>query len=322
MSRRSVSRAVPQGARQRAATRPRHVPNPPRLHLGGAATLRLPVPRARPEPTDHCTRPRDDPGERLRRGRVTNASATMRWVPLAVAARWSSRPPPRDCQGSLCDVGTAALCRTLLLHGRARPCRRLSRSSSIWRWWAPSAASSPFLLRCSLGDRLLSGFIAGLVVFAVVLPISTALVVAAPYARGPNDGRHGSSRWASWWSLRAFCHRTRHLGPSDRHLRVPAPGSRRSCTGRTPTPRCSPNIYTPQEKSGVLRVGAVVGDHLADGFPYLPARCSKPSGLLCWVTCGSREFSSSAYWLCSWFSRPATFGAASSRRPWSWRRRS
>ncbi len=202
---------------------------------------------------------------------MTDAQNHSRWVPLAVAALLVLATAPT---GGLPSAATGASVALLLLAaGTSALAIRRRPSISIPRPTVLGVVSGVLAVPAalSLANRILPGSLAGLVAFAVVLPISTALVVAAPFARGPNDGRTrlitvGFVVVCSGLSALA-------LGPFGRHIDVYeflTRGVDALLHGANPYATVYPNIYTPQESLGFYGSGAVVGDHLAYGFPYLP----------------------------------------------------
>ena len=203
---------------------------------------------------------------------MTDAQNHSRWVPLAVAALLVLATAPT---GGLPSAATAASVALLLLAaGTSTLAIRRRPSISIPRPTVLGVVSGVLAVPAalSLANRILPGSLAGLVAFAVVLPISTALVVAAPFARGPNDGRTRLIT-VGFVVVCSGLSALEALGPFGRHIDVYeflTRGVDALLHGANPYATVYPNIYTPQESLGFYGSGAVVGDHLAYGFPYLP----------------------------------------------------
>ncbi len=201
---------------------------------------------------------------------MTDPATTVRWVPLAAAALLILATAPTGLSTPASATSVLLLLvagATSIMAARGHTVLSVPRNAVVGI--VSGVLAVPASL--SLGDRLLSGSLVGLVAFAVVLPISTALVVAAPFARGSNDRR---TRLVMLGFVVVFSALSAlALGTLGRAIDVYeflTRGVDALLHGSNPYATVFPNIYTPQESLAYYGPGAVVGDHLAYGFPYLP----------------------------------------------------
>ena len=199
-----------------------------------------------------------------------SSSPSPRWVPLA-AAGLIVLATAQNGGGS--TLTTAASVILLLIAGAtsylATRNGRLSVPGSVVLGVLSAGLAVPAAL--SLAGNLAPGSLAWKVAFTVGVPTLTGLAVAAPSrstvpTRGWRLFTVGVIVLVSGLSAAA-------LGAVGRRIDVHVfltEGVSSLLHGSNPYTTTFPNIYSHQESVAYYGAGAVVGDHLAYGFPYLP----------------------------------------------------
>ncbi|MEP6650119.1 MAG: hypothetical protein ABJA74_09420 [Lapillicoccus sp.] len=186
---------------------------------------------------------------------MTDPSTSSRWVPPAVAALIVLA----TAHGGVSAVATATSLVLLLLAGAtailaARRRSPLSAPRNAVLGIVSGVLAVPASL--SLADRLAPGSLVGQLAFVLALPISTVLVVAAPFARRPSDRRMRLVTVA--FVLVASSLSALALGPLGRRIDVYVfltQGVGALLRGENPYTTVFPNIYTPQESLRPPEVG-------------------------------------------------------------------
>jgi hypothetical protein len=197
-------------------------------------------------------------------------SPSPRWVPLAAAGLIVLATVQN---GGVSTLTTAASVVLLLIAGAtsylATRSGGLSVPGSVVLGVLSAGLAVPTAL--SLAGNLAPGSLAWKVAFAVGVPTLTGLAVAAPSrSTVPTQGWRlftvGVIVLVSGLSAAA-------LGAVGRRIDVHVfltEGVSSLLHGSNPYTTTFPNIYSHQESVAYYGAGAVVGDHLAYGFPYLP----------------------------------------------------
>jgi hypothetical protein len=202
-----------------------------------------------------------------------SSSRSTRWVPLAAAALIVLANAQK---GGGSTLATAASVVLFLLAGATSLLG--TRGDVLSARYGPRPAvlgvvSAALALPASLYlvDRLVSQSAVWKVAFSVVVTTLVGLAVAAPSASAAATRRWRAFAVAVIILVSGLS--AASLGAVGRRIDVYmflTEGVGSLLHGANPYTTTFPNVYSPQESIAYYGAGAVVGDHLAYGFPYLP----------------------------------------------------